>query len=116
LSHTSRSHIRIVSQVALQFQSIRSCAPQELREATRFHGDARQNWFLLNFSATAATIDACWSCSSSSSVGWRWHAGGHRELVLENLALRQQLTTLRRTTKRAHLRTHDRLFWIVWVR
>ena len=28
---------------------------------------------------------------------------GHRELVLENLALRQQLTALRRTTKRAHL-------------
>src|SRR5437870_2852333 len=37
---------------------------------------------------------------------------GHRELVLENLALRQQLTALRRTTKRAHLKTRDRLFWI----
>ena len=28
---------------------------------------------------------------------------GHRELVLENLALRQQLTAMRRTTKRPHL-------------
>ena len=37
---------------------------------------------------------------------------GHRELVLENLALRQQLAALRRTTKRARLRTCDRLFWI----
>jgi hypothetical protein len=37
---------------------------------------------------------------------------GHRELVLENLALRQQLTAVTRTTKRTHLQTGDRLFWI----
>src|SRR5712692_5525413 len=37
---------------------------------------------------------------------------GHRELVLENLALRQQLTVMRRTTNRPHLATCDRLFWI----
>ena len=37
---------------------------------------------------------------------------GHRELVLENLALRQQLAALHRTTKRARLRTRDRLFWM----
>jgi hypothetical protein len=37
---------------------------------------------------------------------------GHRELVLENLALRQQLTALKRTTQRSHLQTRDRLFWI----
>src|SRR2546425_10567225 len=36
---------------------------------------------------------------------------GHRELVLENLALRQQLAALRRTTNRARFRTCDRLFW-----
>src|SRR2546427_137748 len=41
---------------------------------------------------------------------------GHRELVFENLALRQQLTALRRTTKRAHLQTRDRLFWIALAR
>src|SRR5712691_9610665 len=41
---------------------------------------------------------------------------GHRELVLENLALRQQLTALRRTTKRALLQTRDRLFWIALAR
>jgi putative transposase len=41
---------------------------------------------------------------------------GHRELVLENLALRQQLTAVQRTSKWAHLQTHDRLFWIVLAR
>jgi putative transposase len=38
---------------------------------------------------------------------------GHQELVLENLALRQQLRASKRTTKRPRLRTRDRLFWIV---
>jgi hypothetical protein len=32
---------------------------------------------------------------------------GHRELVLENLALRQQLTAMKRATKRPHLQTCD---------
>src|SRR5712691_7043901 len=41
---------------------------------------------------------------------------GHRELVLENLALRQQLTAVKRTTKRIHLQTRDRLFWIAFAR
>ncbi|PYQ86037.1 MAG: hypothetical protein DMF84_30815 [Acidobacteria bacterium] len=35
---------------------------------------------------------------------------GHWEVVLKNLALRQQLAAIRRTTKRADLRTCDRLF------
>ena len=39
-----------------------------------------------------------------------------RELVLENLALRQQLTALKRTTTRPHLQTGDRLFWIALAR
>src|SRR5690348_10127431 len=38
---------------------------------------------------------------------------GHHELVLENLALRQQLNALRRTGKRPHLGSRDRVFWIV---
>jgi hypothetical protein len=38
---------------------------------------------------------------------------GHRELVLENLALRQQLDTLRRTVTRPRLHRRDRLFWIL---
>jgi hypothetical protein len=29
-----------------------------------------------------------------------WALRGHRELVLENLALRQQLTAIKRTTRR----------------
>jgi len=41
---------------------------------------------------------------------------GHRELVLENLALRQQLAALNRSTKRARFRTCDRLFWIALAR
>jgi len=38
---------------------------------------------------------------------------GHRELVLENIALRQQLRAFKRTTKRPRLRTCDQLFWFV---
>jgi hypothetical protein len=40
---------------------------------------------------------------------------GHGELVLENLALWQQLTAMKRTTSRPHLQARDRLFWIVSV-
>src|SRR5437870_9634220 len=45
--------------------------------------------------------------------------GGHRQLALENLALRQQLAVYRRTAPRPKLRTTDRLFWVglarVWA-
>ena len=37
--------------------------------------------------------------------------GGHRQLALENLALRQQLAVYRRTVPRPKLRTTDRLLW-----
>jgi putative transposase len=40
--------------------------------------------------------------------------GGHRQLALENLALRQQLAIYRRTTKRPKLGQSDRLLW-VWL-
>jgi putative transposase len=42
--------------------------------------------------------------------------GGHRQLALENLALRQQLSVYKRTATRPKLRTTDRLFWIGLVR
>lgn len=46
--------------------------------------------------------------------------GGHRQLALENLALRQQLTVYKRTVTRPKLRATDRLFWLglarVWCR
>ena len=42
--------------------------------------------------------------------------GGHREVALENLALRHQLIALKRTNKRPHLRRRDRIFWIVLVK
>ena len=38
---------------------------------------------------------------------------GHRAVVLENVALRQQLSVFRRTIRRPHLRTSDRLFWVL---
>jgi len=38
--------------------------------------------------------------------------GGHRQLALENLALRQQLSVYKRTVTRPSLRTSDRLFWV----
>src|SRR5437867_12287543 len=45
--------------------------------------------------------------------------GGHRQLAVENLALRQQLAVYKRTTARPKLRTTDRLFWVglarVWA-
>ena len=41
---------------------------------------------------------------------------GHHEWVLENIALRQPLRAMKRTTTRLHLRTQDRLFWIVLAR
>ena len=39
-----------------------------------------------------------------------------RTLVLENLALRHQLTVLRRSTPRPRLRPSDRLFWVLLSR
>jgi hypothetical protein len=39
---------------------------------------------------------------------------GHRQLALENLALRQQLAVYKRTAPRPRLRTTDRLLW-VWL-
>ena len=39
---------------------------------------------------------------------------GHRELVLENVALRQQLAVMQRAQKRVPLQSCDRLFWIAF--
>jgi hypothetical protein len=38
---------------------------------------------------------------------------GHHELVVANIALRQQLRALKRTAKHPRLRTVDRMFWIL---
>jgi hypothetical protein len=40
--------------------------------------------------------------------------GGHRQLALENLALRHQLAVYKRTVSRPRLRRTDRLLW-VWL-
>jgi putative transposase len=42
--------------------------------------------------------------------------GGHRQLALENLALRQQLAVYKRAIMRPPLRRTDRLFWIGFAR
>ena len=39
--------------------------------------------------------------------------GGHRAVVLENLALRQHLAVFKRTVNRPQLRHRDRLFWML---
>jgi putative transposase len=40
---------------------------------------------------------------------------GHREVVLENIALRHQLRTSQRRIKRPRLRTSDRIFWVLFA-
>src|SRR6516165_10237151 len=40
--------------------------------------------------------------------------GGHRQLALENLALRHELAVYKRTVTRPRLRRTDRLLW-VWL-
>src|SRR5256712_3559945 len=42
--------------------------------------------------------------------------GGHRQLALENLALRHQLAVYKRTVNRPRLRRGDRLFWVALSR
>ena len=42
--------------------------------------------------------------------------GGHRQLALENLALRQQLAVYKRLAARPKLHTVDRLFWALLAR
>ena len=46
--------------------------------------------------------------------GIRALAAGRARLIVENLALRQQLAIYCRTTKRPKLRPRDRVFW-VWL-
>ena len=41
-----------------------------------------------------------------------FRCGAYRQLALENLALRQQLTVYRRTGARPRLRRGDRFFWV----
>src|SRR5712691_6650539 len=41
---------------------------------------------------------------------------GHKEIALENAALRQQLTILKREQPRPKLRHRDRLFWIALMK
>jgi hypothetical protein len=42
--------------------------------------------------------------------------GGHRQLALENLALRHQLAVYKKTVNRPKLRSSDRLFWVALSR
>ena len=40
----------------------------------------------------------------------------HRQLAIENLALRQQIAVLHRSVKRPQLKGRDRLFWVLLSR
>src|SRR6267142_1785436 len=42
--------------------------------------------------------------------------GGHRQLALENLALRHQLAVYKKTVTRPQVRRSDRLFWVALSR
>src|SRR5882762_3287346 len=42
--------------------------------------------------------------------------GGHRQVALENLALRHQLAVYKKTVNRPKLRSSDRLFWVALSR
>jgi putative transposase len=77
--------------------------------------DVRQNPSELNFAPTAATINRMLKLLIVVVRAVALALCGHRELVLENLALRQQLAAFHRTT-RCRLRARDRLFWMALAR
>lgn len=77
--------------------------------------DARQNSSELNFAPTPATIDGMLEMLIVVVRALTLALRGHRELVLENLALRQQLAAFHRT-RRCRLRARDRLFGIALAR
>ena len=52
------------------------------------------------------------SIFAAAAATFRSFFRGKRALVLENLALRQQLAVYRRAHKRPRLRTADRAFWV----
>ena len=69
----------------------------------------RPRWI---FAPAAAKIDAMLELLIVLARALPLAFRGHRKLVLENLALRQQLTAVKRTTRRPSFQTRDRLFWI----
>jgi hypothetical protein len=69
----------------------------------------------LNFATATATIDRMLELLVVVVRALTLALRGHRELVLENLALRQQLAVFHRTT-RCRLRARDRFFWMVLAR
>jgi putative transposase len=82
---------------------------------TRCLADPRQNSSALNFATTPATIHRMLELLIVVVRAVALALRGHQEMVLENLALRQQLAALHRTT-RCRLRTRDRLFWMALAR
>src|SRR5262245_3766153 len=72
----------------------------------------RQNTSKLNFAPAPATIHPMLELLIVVVRALTLALRGHRELVLENLALRQQLAAFHRTT-RCRLRARDRFFWMV---
>ena len=85
------------------------------RQPRQARADQRQNSSELNFAPTPATIHRMLELLIVVVRALTLALCGHRELVVENLALRQQLAAFHRTT-RCRLRARDRLFWIVLAR
>src|SRR6267143_2415783 len=54
------------------------------------------------------------ACPLASRAAPTPRCGGHRQLALENLTLRQQLAVYKRTASRPKLQQSDRLLW-VWL-
>src|SRR6267143_7099538 len=54
------------------------------------------------------------ACPLASRAAPTPRCGGHRQLALENLTLRQQLAVYKRTANRPKLQQSDRLLW-VWL-
>jgi hypothetical protein len=80
------------------------------------HPDPRQNSFPLIFRIDAShdrcMLELLLIVARALALALR----GHRELVLENLALRQQLTAMKRSANRPRLERGDRLFRIALAR
>jgi len=75
--------------------------------------------FEINDIGTAGEYPICYKCGTMFELLWLWFGAllrifhTRRSLMLENLALRQQLTVLKRRHPKPQLAPFDRLFWVV---
>jgi hypothetical protein len=77
-------------------------------------GDPRQNSFELILGTRASQDRNMLQLLIVMGRALALGLPGHRELVLENLALRQQLMAMKRATRRPHLQAWGWLCWIAF--